>query len=51
VKPRLNGYADAGVTRLTIEPTSRSDRDFCSDIDMLASKLVHARAIGRPPVA
>jgi probable F420-dependent oxidoreductase len=42
VKPRMDAYAGAGVTWLTIEPTSRSYDDFRADIDLLAAKLVHA---------
>ena len=42
VKPRVDAYAGAGVTWLTIEPTSRSYDDFRADIDLLAAKLVHA---------
>jgi probable F420-dependent oxidoreductase len=42
VKPRLDDYADAGVTWLTVEPTSRSLDDFRADIHLLAVKLVHA---------
>jgi probable F420-dependent oxidoreductase len=42
VKPRVDAYVDAGVTWITIEPTSRSFDDFRADIDVLASKLIHA---------
>jgi probable F420-dependent oxidoreductase len=41
VGPQLGAYADAGVTWITIEPASRSLTDFRTDIDMLASQLVH----------
>jgi probable F420-dependent oxidoreductase len=41
VQRRLGAYADAGVTWITIEPASRSLTDFRTDIDMLASRLVH----------
>ena len=40
VQPRLNAYADAGVTWITIEPASRSFTDFRTDIDMLTSLLI-----------
>jgi probable F420-dependent oxidoreductase len=39
--PKLDAYADAGVTWITIEPVSRSLTDFRTDIDSLASRLVH----------
>ena len=41
VGPRLEAYADAGVTWITIEPASRSLTDFRTDIDLLASQLVN----------
>jgi probable F420-dependent oxidoreductase len=41
VEPQLDAYADAGVTWITIEPASRSLTDFRTDVDMLASRLVH----------
>jgi probable F420-dependent oxidoreductase len=41
VQPRLNTYAEAGVTWITIEPASRSFTDFRTDIDMLSSQLIH----------
>ena len=41
VKPRLDAYADAGVTWITVEPASRSFADFRGDVDVLASKLIH----------
>jgi len=41
VGPRLDAYADAGVTWITIEPASRSLTDFRTDIDMIATNLVH----------
>ena len=40
-QPRLDGYAGAGVTWITIEPASRSFTDFRTDLDVLASQLVH----------
>jgi hypothetical protein len=41
VGPQHHAYAGAGVTWITIEPVSRSLTDFRTDIDMLASRLVH----------
>ncbi|MBJ7336479.1 TIGR03619 family F420-dependent LLM class oxidoreductase [Mycolicibacterium sp.] len=41
VQPRLEAYADAGVTWITVEPASRSFTDFRTDVDVLASQLVH----------
>jgi hypothetical protein len=41
VHPRLDAYAEAGVTWITIEPTSRSFTDFRADVDVLASQLVN----------
>jgi hypothetical protein len=41
VGPQLDAYADAGVTWITIEPASRSLTDFRTDLDSLASQLVH----------
>jgi len=41
VQPRLDAYAEAGVTWITIEPASRSFTDFRADVDVLASQLVH----------
>lgn len=41
VQPRLDAYADAGVTWITIEPASRSFTDFRTDLGVLASQLVH----------
>jgi probable F420-dependent oxidoreductase len=41
VGPKLDAYAGAGVTWITIEPVSRSLTDFRADIDSLASRLVH----------
>ena len=41
-KPRIDSYVQAGVTWITIEPTSRCFDDFHADIDTLASKLIHA---------
>ncbi|MGC2343882.1 MAG: LLM class F420-dependent oxidoreductase, partial [Mycobacterium sp.] len=40
VQPRLDTYAEAGVTWITIEPASRSFTDFRADIDMLSSQLI-----------
>jgi probable F420-dependent oxidoreductase len=41
VRPRVDAYADAGVNWITIEPASRSFTDFRTDVDLLASQLVH----------
>lgn len=41
VEPRLADYAEAGVTWITIEPASRTFTDFRTDIDVLASQLIH----------
>jgi probable F420-dependent oxidoreductase len=41
VRPRLDAYADAGVTWITVEPSSRSFTDFRTDVDVLASLLIH----------
>ena len=41
VRPRLEDYTGAGVTWITIEPASRSFTDFRTDLDVLASQLVH----------
>ncbi|ETB35552.1 F420-dependent oxidoreductase [Mycobacterium avium subsp. hominissuis 10-5606] len=41
VKPKLDDYAEAGVTWITIEPASRSFTDFRADIELLASQLIH----------
>jgi probable F420-dependent oxidoreductase len=41
VQSRLDAYAEAGVTWITIEPASRSFTDFRADIDVLASQLIH----------
>ncbi len=41
VQPVRGAYADAGVTWITIEPASRSFTDFRTDIDLLASQLIH----------
>ena len=41
VRPQLATYAEAGVTWITIEPTSRSLSDFRVDVDTLASQLIH----------
>ncbi|MCW2515034.1 MAG: hypothetical protein JWR11_4076 [Mycobacterium sp.] len=40
-QPRLDAYAGAGVTWITIEPTSRSFTDLRTDLDVLASQLLH----------
>ncbi|MDT5002704.1 MAG: hypothetical protein QOK12_4809, partial [Mycobacterium sp.] len=41
VQPRLDAYAAAGVTWITVEPASRSFTDFRTDVDVLASQLIH----------
>jgi probable F420-dependent oxidoreductase len=41
VQPRRDAYAAAGVTWITIEPASRSFTDFRTDVDVLASQLIH----------
>jgi probable F420-dependent oxidoreductase len=41
IRPRLDDYAEAGVTWLSVGPTSRSFGDFRADVDVLASKLIH----------
>jgi probable F420-dependent oxidoreductase len=41
VEPMLAGYADAGVTWITVEPASRSWQDFRTDVDVIATKLIH----------
>jgi probable F420-dependent oxidoreductase len=40
VRPKLDAYAEAGVTWITVEPASRSFTDFRADIELLASQLV-----------
>jgi len=40
VESRLAAYADAGVTWLTVEPVSRNFADFCTDVKVLASRLI-----------
>jgi hypothetical protein len=40
LQPRLNAYAAAGVTWITIEPASRSFTDFRTDIAMLSCQLI-----------
>ena len=40
VRARLDAYAEAGVTWITIEPASRSFTDFRTDIDVLTSQLI-----------
>lgn len=41
VRARLDDYAGAGVTWITIEPASRSFSDFRADIELIASQLIH----------
>ncbi|MFC9834305.1 LLM class F420-dependent oxidoreductase [Rhodococcus sp. NPDC127530] len=38
--PRLSAYADAGVTWITIEPSSRSLGEFERDIAMMSERLI-----------
>ncbi|GAA1970504.1 LLM class F420-dependent oxidoreductase [Nocardioides panacihumi] len=38
--PRLDEYADAGVTWLTIEPASRSYDDFKRDVTLMSERLI-----------
>ncbi|MEV0766759.1 TIGR03619 family F420-dependent LLM class oxidoreductase [Nocardia salmonicida] len=40
-EPLLPEYAEAGVTWITIEPTSRSVDDFYRDVSMIADRLIH----------
>lgn len=40
LEPRLAAYADAGVTWLTVEPASRNFTEFCTDVEVLASRLI-----------
>ncbi|CAN5811128.1 LLM class F420-dependent oxidoreductase [soil metagenome] len=40
LRPRVDEYAEAGVTWITIEPASRSLTDFRADLDVLASQLL-----------
>ncbi|GAC1647624.1 MAG: LLM class F420-dependent oxidoreductase [Mycobacterium sp.] len=40
-QPELAAYAEAGVTWITVEPASRSFTDFRTDVDLLASLLIH----------
>jgi probable F420-dependent oxidoreductase len=40
LEPRLDDYAEAGVTWITIEPASRTFADFRSDVDALAARLI-----------
>lgn len=40
VAPRLREYEDAGVTWITIEPSSRSFDEFKRDISMMGEKLI-----------
>jgi probable F420-dependent oxidoreductase len=41
VRPKLDAYAEAGVTWITIEPASRSLSDFRNDVEALAAQLIH----------
>jgi probable F420-dependent oxidoreductase len=41
VQPRIEAYAEAGVTWLTVEPASRSFNDFRTDVDVLSSHLIN----------
>ncbi|MDT5338109.1 MAG: hypothetical protein QOD90_3614 [Mycobacterium sp.] len=41
LRSRVDAYGEAGVTWITIEPSSRSFTDFRADVDVLASQLVH----------
>jgi probable F420-dependent oxidoreductase len=41
VHPKLDAYEGAGVTWITVEPASRSFTDFRTDIDVLATQLIH----------
>ena len=41
VQPRLEAYDAAGVTWITVEPSSRSFTDLRADIGVLASQLIH----------
>ena len=38
--PRLEEYRDAGVTWITIEPSSRSYDDFVRDIELMSETLI-----------
>jgi probable F420-dependent oxidoreductase len=38
--PKLNAYEDAGVTWITIEPSSRSHADFISDLTVISEGLI-----------
>jgi hypothetical protein len=40
MRPRLDAYAQSGVTWITVEPASRSLTDFRTDIDVLSSQLI-----------
>lgn len=44
VGPELAAYEDAGVTWITIEPTSRSFTDFQTDLSVLSEGLVQRHA-------
>jgi probable F420-dependent oxidoreductase len=39
-RPRLDAYATAGVTWITVEPASRSFTDFRTDLEVLSAQLV-----------
>ena len=41
VQPRIEAYAEAGVTWLTVEPASRSFNDFRTDVEVLSSHLIN----------
>ncbi|MDV7352716.1 LLM class F420-dependent oxidoreductase [Rhodococcus oxybenzonivorans] len=41
LSPRLDEYADAGVTWITIEPASRSFDAFIRDVELLSTTLIH----------
>ncbi|UIX29302.1 TIGR03619 family F420-dependent LLM class oxidoreductase [Streptomyces sp. GQFP] len=40
LEPRLDDYADAGITWITIEPASRSFADFSADVATLGRRLL-----------
>ncbi|CAN5421982.1 LLM class F420-dependent oxidoreductase [soil metagenome] len=40
LRPRLDDYAEAGVTWITIEPASRTLTDFRTDIDAVSAQLL-----------
>ncbi|WP_024795227.1 LLM class F420-dependent oxidoreductase [Tomitella biformata] len=41
VAPRLDEYAEAGVTWINLEPASRSIDDFKRDVEMLSARLIN----------